>query len=198
MTQIKIDFTRCTTNKVIIRGNNGSGKSTLMDAINPNPDSNDKFIPGVEARKNICLCDNGIDYVIRYIHPVTNSGRGTTKGYISKMMDGNLVELNPNGNISTFNDIIQMEFGIDQSFLRLIRIGPNVTNFINMNKSLSNKANNNKTCVVENSIKEENDIKNYDEIPIKPLNVNFIELVEKRIANDNSLNKDESTIKKNN
>ena len=28
------------------------------------------------------------------------------------------------------------------------------TNFINMNKSLSNKANNNKTCVVENSIKE--------------------------------------------
>ena len=65
-------------------------------------------------------------------------------------------------------------------------------------KSLSNKANNNKTCVVENSIKEENDIKNYDEIPIKPLNVNFIELVEKSIANDNSLNKDESTIKKNN
>ena len=72
------------------------------------------------------------------------------------------------------------------------------TNFINMNKSLSNKANNNKTCVVENSIKEENDIKNYDEIPIKPLNVNFIELVEKSIANDNSLNKDVSTIKKNN
>ena len=72
------------------------------------------------------------------------------------------------------------------------------TNFINMNKSLSNKANKNKTCVVENSIKEENDIKNYDEIPIKPLNVSFIELVEKSIANDNSLNKDESTIKKNN
>ena len=122
LTQIKIDFTRCTTNKVIIRGNNGSGKSTLMDAINPNPDSNDKFIPGVEARKNICLCDNGIDYVIRYIHPVTNSGRGTTKGYISKMMDGNLVELNPNGNISSCRDILYSEFNLDSNYLSLSQL----------------------------------------------------------------------------
>lgn len=122
LTQIKIDFTRCRTNKIIIRGNNGSGKSTLMDAINPNPDTNDKFIPGVEARKNICLCDNGIDYIIRYIHPVTNSGRGTTKGYISKTMDGNLVELNPNGNISSCRDILYSEFNLDSNYLSLSQL----------------------------------------------------------------------------
>ena len=87
ISQIKIDFARCVTNKIIIRGSNGSGKSTLMGAINPNPDSNDKFIPNAEARKNICISDNGIDYIIRYIHPVTNSGRGTTKGYISKCIN---------------------------------------------------------------------------------------------------------------
>ena len=52
---IKIDFSKCKTNKIIIRGSNGSGKSTLMKAINPNPDSNDNFIPNMEARKNICL-----------------------------------------------------------------------------------------------------------------------------------------------
>ena len=46
------------------------------------------------------------------------------------MKDG--IELNPNGNVSSFNDIIQLEFGIDQSFLRLVRIGPNVVKFINM------------------------------------------------------------------
>ena len=33
---IKIDFTKCKTNKIIIKGDNGSGKSTLENAINPN------------------------------------------------------------------------------------------------------------------------------------------------------------------
>ena len=51
LTQIKIDFTKCITNKIIIKGKNGSGKSTLLNAINPNPDSNDYFIPNSEARK---------------------------------------------------------------------------------------------------------------------------------------------------
>ena len=117
--QIKIDFTKCKTNKIIIRGSNGSGKSTLMKAINLNPDNNDNFIPNIEARKNICILDNGIEYIIRYIHPITNSGRGTTKGYISKMINGQFIELNPNGNITSCKNIIYEEFGLDSSFISL-------------------------------------------------------------------------------
>lgn len=120
--QIKIDFTKCKTNKIIIRGSNGSGKSTLINAINPNPDSNDKFIPNSEARKNICLTDNGVDYIIRYIHPINNSGRGTTKGYISKTINGQLVELNPNGNISSCKDILYEEFNLDSNFISLSKL----------------------------------------------------------------------------
>ena len=120
--QMKIDFTKCKTNKVIIRGSNGSGKSTLINAINPNPDSNDKFMPNSEARKNICLVDNGTEYVIRYIHPITNSGRGTTKGYIAKTINGQLVELNPNGNISSCKDILYEEFNLDSNFISLSRL----------------------------------------------------------------------------
>lgn len=123
LTQIKIDFTKCVTNKVIIRGSNGSGKSTLMSAINPNPDSNDKFIPGSEARKIIGLFDNGVEYIIRYIHPVNTSGvRGTTKGYISKGVNGQMVELNPNGNISSCKDILYSEFNLDSNYLSLSRL----------------------------------------------------------------------------
>ena len=120
--QMKIDFTKCKSNKVIIRGSNGSGKSTLINAINPNPDSNDKFMPNSEARKNICLVDNGTEYVIRYIHPITNSGRGTTKGYIAKTINGQLVELNPNGNISSCKDILYEEFNLDSNFISLSRL----------------------------------------------------------------------------
>ena len=122
LTQIKIDFTQCISNKIIIRGSNGSGKSTLMSAINPNPDSNDKFIPNAEARKTIIISDNNIDYVIRYIHPVTNSGRGTTKGYISKSINGQLVEMNPNGNISSCKDILYDEFGFDSGYISLAQL----------------------------------------------------------------------------
>ena len=120
--QMKIDFTKCKTNKIIIRGSNGSGKSTLINAINPSPDSNDKFIPNSEARKNICLVNNGIEYIIRYIHPINNSGRGTTKGYIAKTINGQLVELNPNGNISSCKDILYEEFNLDSNFISLSRL----------------------------------------------------------------------------
>lgn len=122
LNQIKIDFTKCISNKIIIRGANGSGKSTLMSAINPMPDSNDKFIPNAEARKTIILSDNNIDYLIRYIHPITNSGRGTTKGYISKSINGQMVELNPNGNVSSCKDIIYDEFGFDSAYSALAQL----------------------------------------------------------------------------
>ena len=122
LTQISIDFTKCVSNKIIIRGSNGSGKSTLINAINPNPDSNDKFIPGAEARKTLVLSDGFTDYVIRYIHPVTQSGRGTTKGYIAKTINGQLVELNPNGNISSCKDILYDEFGLDASYISLSQL----------------------------------------------------------------------------
>lgn len=122
LNQIKIDFTKCKTNKILIRGDNGSGKSTLMSAINVNPDSNDKFIPNAEARKNLCIIDNGVEYIIRYIHPVTNTGRGTTKGYISKNINGEMVELNPNGNISSCKDILYQEFNLDSNFMALSQL----------------------------------------------------------------------------
>lgn len=123
LSQISIDFTKCITNKIIIKGKNGSGKSTLLNAINPNPDSNDNFIPNAEARKTLVLTNNGVDYIIRYIHPVNNNGsRGTTKGYISKLINGNMVELNPNGNISSCKDIVYSEFNLDANYLSLAKL----------------------------------------------------------------------------
>ena len=123
LTNIKIDFTQCKTNKILIKGDNGSGKSTLVNAINPNPDSGDCFIPGIEARKNLCLTNNGTDYVIRYIHPVNQNGiRGVTKAYIAKTINGQLIELNPNGNVTLCKDIIYDEFNLDSNFISLSKL----------------------------------------------------------------------------
>ena len=123
ITQIKIDFTKCISNKIIIRGLNGSGKSTLMGAIHPNADSNDHFITGVEARKTLVLSDGPIDYIIRYIHPVNSNGdRLVTKAYISKTINGEMVELNPNGNVKSCKEIIYDEFGFDSAYTSLAQL----------------------------------------------------------------------------
>lgn len=116
--EISIDFTKCRTNKILISGINGAGKSTLMKAINLFPDSNSDFIPDKEARKIIDVIDEGMIYRIQYIHPYKNS-RSTTKAYIAKYIDGEFIEMNPNGNVTSCKDILMEEFNIDANFLAI-------------------------------------------------------------------------------
>lgn len=117
LNQIEIDFTKARHRLIIIKGANGSGKSTLQDAINPLPDPNHFFIPGVSAKKEILLQDRDIAYKIVYHHPIKNGSgdRDTTKGYIYK----NGVLLNPNGNISDAKNIVYEELDLDPNFIAL-------------------------------------------------------------------------------
>lgn len=117
LNQIEIDFTKARHRLIIIKGANGSGKSTLQDAINPLPDPNHFFIPGVSAKKEILLQDRDIIYKIVYHHPIKNGSgdRDTTKGYIYK----NGVLLNPNGNISDAKNIVYEELDLDPNFIAL-------------------------------------------------------------------------------
>lgn len=120
---IEIDFTKGKHNLVIIRGDNGSGKSTIFKALTPLPDSNDNFIPGLKASKYISIQDNDIVYDIKFIHSIKDNGdRETTKGYIYKNINGNIVDMNPNGNISSYKDIIYSEFKLDSNFIALSQL----------------------------------------------------------------------------
>ena len=121
---ITLDLTQCVNNKILIVGPNGSGKSTIISSIHPYPDTNDKFMPGVEAKKTLTLMDGNVRYVIKYIHPIDKMGqRQTTRGYIAKIApDCPPVELNPSGNVSMCRDIIYNEFELDPGFSSLARI----------------------------------------------------------------------------
>ena len=60
LTQIKIDFTQCISNKIIIRGSNGSGKSTLMSAINLILTAMINSYQMLKLERTIVISDNGI------------------------------------------------------------------------------------------------------------------------------------------
>lgn len=120
---ISIDMTRCRNRITIIRGDNGSGKSTLSKAMGLFPDPNDAFIPGMPARKEIVLANGATFYKLSFIHGIkTNGDRETTKAYITKTFGESSAELNPNGNVSSYKDILYAELGLDANFAALSQL----------------------------------------------------------------------------
>lgn len=122
--EISIDFTKCIHNMIVIKGDNGSGKSTIFNSLTPLPDPNETFIPGIEAIKRISYASGEFVYKLTFIHGVkTNGDRDTCKGYITRIdTNGGLIELNPNGNITSCKDIIFSELKLDSNFVSLSQL----------------------------------------------------------------------------
>ena len=114
--KLEIDLSKCKHNIVLIVGKNGCGKSTLESALNIFPDNNSCFRNGVNACKRLTVVDGNDVYEIDIEYPVDGSGaRKTTKAFISK----NGEELNPNGNVTSYKDILSTEFDLDPNFIAL-------------------------------------------------------------------------------
>lgn len=120
--KVEIDFTKCKNNIILIHGANGTGKSTLLNSLNPFPDSSSSFVPNIDAEKILKLFHAGDTYLIRIVSPAdTKGGRKVTKAFISK----NGLELNDNGNISSYKEIIFSEFDLDSNYASLTRLSSN-------------------------------------------------------------------------
>lgn len=120
--EIDIDFSKARNKICVISGPNGVGKSTIINALNLMPDDNSCFIPSMEASKYLKLTDGMNIYDITMIHGInSHNERTTTKVSILK----NGVELNPNGNVRSYKEIIQNEFELDSNYTVLSKIGGN-------------------------------------------------------------------------
>ena len=122
--EIFIDFTKCTHKIILIMGKNGSGKSTIEDALTPFPDPVSKYLPHEEGLKEIeYIMNDGTEYKIRIEYPINKMGeRIQTKAYIEKNVNGNIIELNPNGNIGSYKDVLYNEFYLDSNFIALSQL----------------------------------------------------------------------------
>jgi DNA repair exonuclease SbcCD ATPase subunit len=140
-TEVEIDFTKSKNKIVLLCGPNGSGKTSLLSEMHPFANSGNMdvrgdtnlIIDGKDGYKEIHIQDKEDLYIIKHYYMFSKKNK-SVKSFITK----NGVELNENGNVRSFKEVVSEQLGIDQELLKLMRLGSNVTSLINM-KSTNRK-----------------------------------------------------------
>lgn len=138
---IKIDFTKGSDdNKItILSGGNGKGKTFLISCLHP-------FASTLDGRSKIIIDgENGykeIHYdinsekkaIIKHHYNQGRNGKITMKSFFSLSEDAgqSYTELNPNGTVTSFKNLVLQHLEVDESYFKIARVGTNVTNFIDM------------------------------------------------------------------
>ena len=133
--EIDIDFKKSRNKIVLLVGKNGSGKTSLLSNLHPFPyvesidvrNTQDLILDGKEGLKYLEIKDGKNKYEITINYLIQRDKR-VTRCFIKK----NGRELNPSGLVRTYYDILKLEFNIEPSFLRILRLGPNVADIISM------------------------------------------------------------------
>ena len=140
-TKVEIDLTKSKNNLVLLCGPNGSGKTSLLSELHPFANSGNMdvrgetnlIIEGKDGYKEVHITDKEDKYIIKH-HYLFSKKTKSVKSFISK----NGIELNSNGNVKSFKEMVNEHLGIDPELLKLMRLGSNVTSLINM-KSTNRK-----------------------------------------------------------
>ena len=133
--EISIDFSNRENTICLFVGPNGIGKTSLLSCLTPFAtlgnldirDANQLVVKGENGFKKIIICDGTDEYVIQHFYTASKETH-IVKSYIT--LNGS--ELNPNGNVTSFKQTVSDCLGIDMDYLKLIRLGDNVTNLIKL------------------------------------------------------------------
>lgn len=133
--RLSIDFSNRKNKICLLVAPNGYGKTSLLSNLTPfatlgNLDIRDGeslIIKDKDGYKELSIIDNENEYLIKHFY-TKNKDSHSVKSYIMK----NGEELNPNGNVTSFKSTVETELGLDMSYLKLIRLGNNVTNMLDL------------------------------------------------------------------
>lgn len=120
----------------IIIGKNGSGKSFLMSLITPAPVDlvkNRSGNPTLPDKIGIKELDLELDN--KYFYKIKITYDSKTSCFIHKYnryTNEDLGELNPNGNVSSYYDVLDKELGFTKSYINIGYLSNSVTNLIAM------------------------------------------------------------------
>lgn len=121
--EIEIDFTKCLHHIIYVIGQNGSGKSTLLSVLHPLPDAPSIYLDGENGSKELVYQHDDIIYKITILYPVyANKTRAATKAFFTQIDNSGEVELNSNGTVGSFKDIVYSKFNLDPNFVSLTHL----------------------------------------------------------------------------
>lgn len=135
--EIVIDRYDSPNNMCVILANNGSGKSSLLMEMTPYPlehtisRSTKRTEKDKIAEKEIhFVLETGIRYKCKIYYD-----KNKTSAYITKddmINGGEEIELNINGNIGSYEEILEKELGITKNYQQIGFLSPDLINFISM------------------------------------------------------------------
>lgn len=136
MKDIEINRGDSNNRVILILGPNGSGKTILMSEFTPRHEENiqdrGRFVV-IEDEVGMKEIDikKGEDYL--YKCQIVYDKRKTSC-FITKvnLMDGTEEELNPNGNVTSYNDILECELNLQKNYTNIGYLSDSVSNFIDM------------------------------------------------------------------
>lgn len=120
----------------LIIGKNGSGKSFLMSLLTPSPQdliknrSGSPVIKGKVGRKEI-----DIELDQKYLYKCVITYNNKTTCFIHKYnlyTNEDLGELNPNGNVNTYYEVLDKELGWSKNYINVGYLSSGITNLIMM------------------------------------------------------------------
>ena len=120
----------------IILGKNGSGKSFLMGTFSPTTFDlikNRSENPAIPNKTGIKELDLELDG--KYLYKIKIIYESKTSCFIhkyNKYTNEDLGELNPNGNVNTYYDVLDRELGFSKSYINIGYLSDNITNLIGM------------------------------------------------------------------
>ena len=137
--RIEIDFKDVKNKIILLIGPNGSGKTSLLSLLTPFAtvggldirNSSNLILEGKNGYKEIVIQNNNDEYIIKHFYTAKKPDGHSVKSYITKNGD----ELNPNGNVGSFKEYVKTELNVEIDYLKLIRLGSNVTSMIDLSET---------------------------------------------------------------
>lgn len=137
--EITIDFSTMKNKICLLIGKNGSGKTSILSVLNPFADlgnldvrnNQPLILKNKDGYKEIHISKDGNYYVIKHIYTAHKDKSHSVKSYIEK----NGKELNINGNVRSFLEAVKNELSIEPEYLKLVRLGSNVTSIIGLTET---------------------------------------------------------------
>lgn len=129
-----LDLNKSHNRITLIVGPNGSGKTAIMSKLHPfaftigdSRSGKGIMVEGSAGYKEMRYIEKNNEYVVKhYINE-----KGSVKSYISE----NGEELNPNGNVTSFKEIVESVLYITEDRMKLMRLGANSSTFIKMSST---------------------------------------------------------------